>query len=285
MKATSIKYISLLLGSIWTLHTYAVGDSHAHNLHVGIEGGVTLNLASLENLNAILGGAGGVALDYIYYASFNGVEHGLKTGVGFGYNYTPDTYCFAQSFDNTDYLGNLMEYTTSGTVEIQRHLIYASIPLMYALRTNGFVCNVGARLQTYIVQKGSQTLINPSIQAYYPKYDVLVSNELITGLLTEEQLYAPLSSMPLTLECQLGMEIGYEHNITPSNAIGMMAYCNIGVWNSLSKGSNTNIIQVSPIVNAEYPVPTVTVNDVSNALLRLHIPMQCGIKLYYSFDF
>ena len=177
-----------------------------------------------------------------------------------------------------------MDYTTSGVVDIAQNQLYASVPLMFALRSNGFVCNLGVRLQMPFYQIGKQQLSNPLVQAYYPKYDVMVTNELITGIVADNQLSTPLEFPSILLECHAAMEIGYEHEIKNKNsAIGVLAYFNMGVWNSLPKATGAPIIQVAPIMDKNNPVPTVTVNNAYNALLTSFIPMQFGLKVYYAF--
>ena len=106
----------------------------------------------------------------------------------------------------------------------------------------------------------------------------------ITGIVADNQLSTPLALPSISLECHAAMEIGYEHEIRNTNsAIGVLAYFNMGFWNSLPKATGAPIIQVAPIMDKNNPVPTVTVNNAYNALLTSYIPMQFGIKLYYAF--
>ena len=225
-----------------------------------------------------------MAFDYAFYKSFNEVDLGLRTGLDLGYMYLPYHAEFEQHYSNVDYLNNQIDYTTSGLLYITQNQLYASVPVMFALRTHGFVCNIGVRLQMPFYQTGKQQLSEPLIQAYYPKYDVTVTNELITGIVTDEQLSMPLASSPVFLECYASAEIGYEHRLNAKGAIGCAAYVHAGVWNSLPKATNTPIIQVAPIMDSETPVPTVTVNDAYTSLLTSYVPLQFGLKVYYAFS-
>ena len=256
-----------------------------HTLRVGVSGGSGLNLTPTDCvMKSKFGASGALAFDYAFYKSFDKVDLGLRTGLDLGYMYLPYHAEFAQQYSNVDYLGNQMDYTTSGVVDISQNQLYASVPLMFALRSNGFVCNLGVRLQMPFYQIGKQQLSNPLVQAYYPKYDVTVTNELITGIVADNQLSTPLEFPSILLECHAAMEIGYEHEIKNKNsAIGVLAYFNMGVWNSLPKATGAPIIQVAPIMDKNNPVPTVTVNNAYNALLTSYIPMQFGLKVYYAF--
>lgn len=288
MKTSLYKYFCLLLMTVCWLQAHADESENKgliHILRVGLAGGGGLHLTPADCvMKSNVGGGGALAFDYAFYKSFDKVDLGLRTGLDLGYMYLPYYAEFAQQYSNVDYLGNQMDYTTSGVVDIAQNQLYASVPLMFALRSNGFVCNLGVRLQMPFYQIGKQQLSNPLVQAYYPKYDVTVTNELITGIVADNQLSTPLEFPSILLECHAAMEIGYEHEIKNKNsAIGVLAYFNMGVWNSLPKATGAPIIQVAPIIDKNNPVPTVTVNNAYNALLTSFIPMQFGLKVYYAF--
>ena len=288
MKTSIYKYLCLLLMTVCSLnaHAYKRGSNDLfHVLGVGLAGGGAFNLTPLEcAMTGDLGGGGAWAFDYAFYKSFDKVDLGLKTGLDLGYQCSPYRAQFAQQYSNVDYIGNQLDYTTSGVVDIEQNKLYASVPLMFALRSNGFVCNLGVRLQMPFYQIGQQQLSNPLVQAYYPEYDVTVTNELITGIVADNQLFTPLEFPSILLEFHAAMEIGYEHEIrNTKSAIGVLAYFNMGVWNSLPKATGSPIIQVAPIMDKNNPVPTVTVNNAYNALLTSYIPMQFGLKVYYAF--
>ena len=288
MKTSLYKYFCLLLMTVCCLqvHAYKIyGRNDAvHILRVGLVGGGAFNIIPSDcAMTATIGGGGALAFDYAFYKSFDKVDLGLRTGLDLGYMYLPYHAEFEQHYSNVDYLNNQIDYTTSGLLDITQNQLYASVPVMFALRTHGFVCNIGVRLQMPFYQTGKQQLSEPLIQAYYPKYDVTVTNELITGIVTDEQLSMPLASSPVFLECYASAEIGYEHRLNAKGAIGCAAYVHAGIWNSLPKATNTPIIQVAPIMDSETPVPTVTVNDAYTSLLTSYVPLQFGLKLYYAF--
>ena len=287
MKTSFYKYLCLLLMTAFCIQAYADESENTgliHTLRVGVSGGSGLNLTPADCvMKSNVGGGGALAFDYAFYKSFDKVDLGLRTGLDLGYMYLPYYAEFTQQYSNMDYLGNQVDYTTSGVVDVVQNQLYASLPLMFALRTHGFVCNIGVRLQMPFYQTGKQQLSNPLILAYYPKYDVTVTNELITGIVTDEQLSMPLASSPVFLECYASAEIGYEHRLNAKGAIGCAAYVHAGVWNALPKATDKPVIQVAPIMDSETPVPTVTVNDAYTSLLTLYTPLQFGLKLYYAF--
>lgn len=288
MKTLWYKYLCLLLMTVCCLQAHADESENKgliHILRVGLAGGGGLHLTPADCvMKSNVGGGGALAFDYAFYKSFDKVDLGLRTGLDFGYMYLPYHAEFAQQYSNMDYLGNQLDYTTSGVVDVVQNQLYASLPLMFALRTHGFVCNIGVRLQMPFYQTGKQQLSNPLVQAYYPKYDVTVTNELITGIVTDEQLSMPLASSPVFLECYASAEIGYEHRLNAKGAIGCAAYVHAGVWNALPKATDKPVIQVAPITDKVKPVPAVIVNDAYTSLLTSYTPLQFGVKVYYAFS-
>lgn len=287
MKTSLYKYLCLLLMTAFCIQAYADESENTgpiHTLRVGVSGGSGLNLTPTDCvMKSKFGASGALAFDYTFYKSFDKVDLGLRTGLDLGYMYLPYHAEFEQHYSNVDYLNNQIDYTTSGLLDITQNQLYASVPVMFALRTHGFVCNIGVRLQMPFYQTGKQQLSEPLIQAYYPEYDVTVTNELITGIVTDEQLSMPLASSPVFLECYASAEIGYEHRLNAKGAIGCAAYVHAGVWNALPKATDKPVIQVAPIMDSETPVPTVTVNDAYTSLLTSYTPLQFGLKLYYAF--
>lgn len=288
MKTSFYKYLCLLLMTAFCIQAYADESENTgliHTLRVGVSGGSGLNLTPADCvMKSNVGGGGALAFDYTFYKSFDKVDLGLRTGLDLGYMYLPYHAEFAQHYSNVDYLNNQIDYTTSGLLDITQNQLYASVPVMFALRTHGFVCNIGVRLQMPFYQTGKQQLSNPLVQAYYPEYDVTVTNELITGIVTDEQLSMPLASSPVFLECYASAEIGYEHHLNAKGAIGCAAYVHAGVWNALPKATDKPVIQVAPITDKVKPVPAVTVNDAYTSLLTSYTPLQFGVKLYYAFS-
>ena len=79
-------------------------------------------------------------------------------------------------------------------------------------------------------------------------------------------------------------EIGYEYAFRNSNAIGVMAYLNVGLWGTRAEMTDKPIISVAPITDGNNPVPEVSVNDAYHSLLNSYMPLQFGVKVYYAFN-
>lgn len=272
-------------------YKYYMPTKNLHVVRVGLNGGGTYNPFPANCvMRGKVGGSSALGVDYTFYKSRKEMRFqkttdvGFRIGLDFGYLCSPYRAEFEQQYSNMDYLGNQMDYVTSGVVDVTQNQLYASIPLMFALRSNSFVWNIGVRLQTALYQSGKQQLKDPLIYAYYPKYNVIVDNELITGIVADDQLSMSLEFSSLLLECHAATEIGYEYQINRTkNAIGVLAYFNIGIWHSLPEATDTPIIKVAPISDKNNPVPMVTINNAYSSLLASYVPMQFGIKLYYAF--
>lgn len=287
MKTSIYTYLCLLLMAISCTPALAARwyNYTDHILRVGLAGGGTHHLTPNEcQMKSKIGATGAIAVDYAFYKSLRKIDLGLRTGIDLGYLYAPYKSDFQHQFTNQDYLGNHMDYSTSGTVEIAHQQLFASIPLMFALRSNGFVWNIGARVQSTVYQSGKQQLSNPTITAHYSAYGVSITNELITGLVAEEQLSTILDFPTIGIECMAATEIGYEYAFKHGNAIGVMAYFQTGVWGTRAEMTHTPIINVAPIADSNNPVPAVTINDAYHSLLTSYTPMQFGMKLYYAFN-
>lgn len=281
---TVYQYILLLCLIVCSLPLMAA-QNNLHNLHIGVAGGMNHHLIPKdEPLTSKIGANGALALDYVLYHPLkNRNTHvGFKTGLLLGYRQAQYNGAFEQQFSHMDYLGNQMDYTTSGNVNIAQQQLYASLPLMFALRQQGLVWNIGVRLQANMHLQGTQQITSPLIRAYYPAYGVTITNELITGLPSDNQLSMPMAKTPMVIECLAATEIGYEFSINKKNAVGVMAYCHVGMWNSLSTASGQTIIQVAPITDSTNPVPAVTIGDAYSALLNTYMPLQVGVTLYYA---
>ena len=254
-------------------------------LQVGLQGGGTYHFTPTESMiRGDIGTAAALSFELAHYKPKQNVDLGFKTGFSVGFMQSAYIADFVQQYSNIDYLGNQMDYTTSGVVNIQQQQTFATVPLMFALRSRGVVWNIGMRLQAGLSEFGKQQLSNAVIKAYYPEYGVEVTNELITGVVKDDQLSMSIKRYSLALDALATTELGYEHSFKANSALGILVYCNVGIWNNLPKPTNEPIIYVNPISNAQSPVPSVKINDAQCSLLSHDIPLQFGLKLYYSFS-
>ena len=288
MKSSLFKNICLLL--VWASSMPMLAKSYIHNevqaiQRIGLAGGATYHLTPSNNFaDSRWGGGGMLTYDCTYYKALDALEIGLKTGVDVGYLYTQNDMHFEDQFNNIDYLGNTIEYTTSGHIDVVRQQLHATVPLMFAMRKQGFIWNLGVRLQATVYANIAQHLSEPMIQAHYPAYNVTIFNELITGVVDDNQLHMSTELLSPTIALFASTEIGYEYQINRKNSIGAIAYFDVGFWDMLSKSENGPIISVDPISNSDNPVPIVQVHAAYPWVSEADIPLQFGVKIFYSFN-
>lgn len=288
MKTSFYKCLCVVLVTIYSIHMNAYQhftNDISSTLRVGLAGGGLYNMTPIDcMMKSKIGGGASFTYDCTFYKSFGVIDLGLRTGVDLGYCCSQYNVHFNQQFSNVDYLGNQIDYTTSGVIDIHQHQLYASVPLMLAFRCNGFIWNLGVRIQANICPIANQQLSSPIIEAYYPTYGVTITNALITGVVDNNQLYMTTKSSQPNFGSYAGTEIGYEYRINHKNCIGIVAYFDVGFWNYLPKKTDDLIISVSPIMDSNNPAAVVTINDAYRSSLTSYIPLQFGLKCYFAFD-
>lgn len=258
-------------------------------LSFGPRGGLEFMLPkSDQTTHSKLGFAGVFDIGYTYYWPTVSGDWGIHTGVSAGYAKNECQIELWQQFTNYDYLNNEMLYTVTGDVSATLQRAYAEIPLMAALQKNGFVLQLGLKGQYAFWSRATQTVKNASIDAYYVPFDVHVTDELITGVLSPDQKKEQVLSGGAPLFSLLAaMRIGYEAKVGYSGRIGIVAYLDYNVWNT-GTGTNkstTPLIAVAPITDPSYPVPAVTVNNSFSTVMTRINPLQVGLSLYYAIEF
>ena len=263
--------------------------AHAQSqLSIGVRGGGQLWLPKTTDagteVKGSMGGDGLLDLRYAYYGSVSpSFELGATAGIGIGYGVAGFKGKNSATFTNVDYLGNTMNYTTSATFTQSESFARMDVSLMLAMRAGGFVANIGPRLMVPFAAKSDLTIDEATIAALYPKYNVTVTNELITGKL-EMPYQSPLTSHLSSLTVLLGLEVGYEF-LVGNNAIGIQAFADLGLWSNLSPltSNPSPLISVSPITASGTPAEvTVGSPDVLVSGKRF---VDFGLRIYYAFSF
>lgn len=215
----------------------------------------------------------------------SGVDIGIKTGLGAGYISSQMSSRIHDQYTRTDYLGNEMDYTITGKVSQNMQDVRIDIPIMFAMVAEGLTLNVGIKNVIPVAQMGRQDIDNLNIVAYYPKYDVPVSNELITGLATDDQLHRRSSESLARYALGVSLELGYVGNISGCHNLGVLAYVDyfpLYVGRTTTT-TTTPLVDVASISNPEYPVPTVTIHDLGSTIAGLQ-SFSFGVKLVYGID-
>lgn len=257
-------------------------QAQVHALQYGARGGMVFGVGSegAESRTA-LGATGGIDMGYTFYTPVHMLDIGVHTGLSFGYSQLSMRPVLHEQFTNTDYLGNAMHYTVTGHVALHQRDVFCEVPVMFALRSSdGLVFHVGAKLRPSVWRRQEQTLSDVVIDAYYPLTDVHITNELITGLLSEEEQRQTAVGTMSALSVLAGLELGYEWELDKSNAIGFRLFADCMVWNTASRADAAPLISVSAISDPANPVPKVTVSNTAARQIGHLYPVECGITLY-----
>ena len=272
-------YLLLFLACIaFSVPTYA-----DQSFRIGLQLGGQYNAPKeKEALKNKPGFASTLCIDYVYAGATETksgtIDLGVRTGLEIGYSMPRfNRYFMDEPFEVRDYLDNIIQYTTSGITKIDAHQLSFGIPLMFALRAKGIVFDFGPILRVSAVTRGKQILNESLIEAYFPAYGVTVPNELITGVVPEDQLEMKIASKP-GLDLRLGTSIGYEFN----ERIGVQGYFRVNVWN-LKVYRKDPIIAIDPLDDITQETTKVTVNSGYPIANANHVPLEFGVKLYYAF--
>ena len=258
-------------------------------LSFGVRGGSDLLIPKSEQtIKPKMGLAGNFDIGYTYYWKTRGSgEWGIHTGASVGYANNMCQITFSQQYTNYDYMSNEMLYTTSGKVNVMRKRAYAEIPLMAAFRSRGFVMQIGPKVQYSFWNSAAQRIEESNIDAYYVPFDVHVTNEVITGVVSGKDLEEKmLEGGTPTFNILAALSLGYETRVGNQSRIGIMAYVDYNVWNTLSIARiDQPFIAVAPIMGAANPVPAVKVNNAFSSFISGINPLQIGISLYFGIEF
>ena len=252
----------------------------------GVRGGLDFLMPRTEQIaHNKVGGAGMFDLGYTYYwQTRNSGDWGIQTGLSVGYATDRSQLEFSQQYTNRDYLNIEMLYTTTGIVDVSLQRVNVEIPLMAAFRKDGFILQAGLKAQFAVWSKALQTLNYPSIDAYYVPFDVHVTDELITGIVQQEDMSLRYTNTAPFANLLLAARIGYEAQLGNNGRLGVAAYLDYNVLNMSSSTGNKPLIAVAPISDAENPVPEVTINNAFQSLITGIHPLQIGVSMYYAIE-
>ena len=260
-------------------------------LSIGVRGGgqtflPTAAVGATGDMHAGIGGTGALDLRYTYYGNLTDrFGLGVAVGAGIGYGATNMKGKNTDTYSNTDYLGNKMDYTVNSTYLLTDRFAKADVSLLLALSFYHVTLHIGPQFMLPFAASSTATITQASIDAYYPLYNVHVVDQLITGKLATPYSQPVPSSLP-AYHVLMALEIGYEWHLTDQHILGLQTFADIAVWSPKSSMTNDQspIIRVAPIRNANDPVPSVTVNSPA-ALISSRRYLDFGIRAYYAFSF
>lgn len=279
------KYLLSLL--CLTAVTMLSAQNHVMSVGVRAGGSHFLQKMATDSVGSKAGFNGGLDLGYTYYFAPKGeVQWGVHTGLGIGFSTSHLTGSLHEEFTNTDMYGNAVDYTVDfERVDERSRQVQLEIPVMAAMRWRGLVVNVGPKFMIPVWKQATQNHTLPVIDAYYPLYDVHVTDEMITGAIkTDEDLNGKGKWCAPSFSFMLGAEIGYEFALSGSNLLGVMATVNVSCASAFKNEPNGKVVEVGNIENTEYPVPEITIHSLSNAVVSNMHPLDFGVKVYYAFD-
>jgi hypothetical protein len=264
---------------------------------IGVRGGVASLLHKTDNGSRVIGGEGLLDLQYAHYWTKAGrpVDLGILTGISLGYSQSGmKTGVNSQLNNLSDGDKNnpmTVDYTIrADQVKENDGAIVMEIPLMFTLIHDcGFFFNFGPKLMMPVYTPYKQTIsdnANTLIQAHFQETDVTVGNEVITGILRDDQkkLKGTDNGDQFVINVLLGAEFGYEWILKGGNSLGLGAYVDYGVYSSYkNKTSESPLISVTPPQGSN-PADVEVLSATKTYASKLGY-VSAGVKLAYHFNF
>ena len=212
--------------------------------------------------------------------------YGVLTGLSLGYARNGVTAQGNRTFDITDEDGEQIRYTISNADANEKDgSVVIEIPAMFSMIIQDhYFVNVGPRFSIPLYSHYSQDLSQAHIDAYNVTRNVHVTDELITGKVTEDMLKQGGGTKLSRLNIQLSVEGGYELTLPIGHTIGIGAYANYSVF-SLYPNNPTGkeLINIGAPTSAA-PAP-VSVTSTTEAYVKKNGLgfFDCGVKAIYYF--
>ena len=264
---------------------------------IGARGGVASLLHKTENGSRVIGGEGLLDLQYAHYWTKDGrpVDLGILTGISLGYSQSGMKTAVNSQLkglsDGDAQKPMTVDYTIrADKVKENDGAIVMEIPLMFTLIHDcGFFFNYGPKLMMPLYTPYKQTIsdnANTLIEAYFRDVDVKVENEVITGILRDDQkkLKGTDNGDQFVINVLLGAEFGYEWILKSGNSLGLGAYVDYGVYSSYkNKTSESPLISVTPPQGSN-PADVEVLSATKTYASKLGY-VSAGVKLAYHFNF
>ncbi len=268
-----------------------VTASHLDKMHrfsIGLRGGV----ASLMHESDVMGNwkPGFDGLLDLQYACYFGAKEGKKVNLGI---MTGLSIGWAQSGlqagVDTTYTVNTVDGDIDYTIKAEDvkendGQLQVEIPVMFTMLTQkGFFLNVGPKVIIPVFSHYNQNITSPNINAYFPTEGVNVNNEVITGLVQDNQLKTKGKWNTSKVNIMLTAELGWEWTLKNQHSIGLGVYGNYSLYDLYNNTTdNKSLINVTPPSAGPAIVDVLSATDTyANGLGYF----DCGLKLVYNFNF
>ncbi len=258
-----------------------------HRFSIGARGGV----ASLMHEADVMGDwkAGFDALLDLQYAYYFGgkknqkVNPGILTGVSIGWAQSGLQAGVDTTYTVSTVDGNIDYTIKADNVKENDGQLQLEIPVMFTMLTEkGFFMNVGPKVVIPVFSHYKQNITTPDINAYFPTEGVNVSNEVITGLVQDNQLKTKGKWNPSKVNVMLTAELGWEWILPSENSIGLGVFANYSVYDLYKNTTdNKSLINVTPPTAGPAIVDVLSATDTyANGMGYF----DCGLKLVYHFN-
>ena len=264
-----------------------------HQFSIGVRGGTASlmqNFTNNENGKWNAGYNALLDLQYAYYFKKKNPEAaywGIRTGVSVGYMANGAKSGINDQYSITDVEGDNINYTVTADKVVENDAqIQVEIPIMATVLYKGLFANFGPKVVLPVFSHYSQKVTNPNVIADFTDYSVVVPNEVITGMVTDDQTKGKWDNSKFNL--MLTAEIGYEWTLKNKNSFGIGAFANYSVLNTYKNDASLeSLIQVTtkPGENPNNPQAIVDLFSVTESYVDKMGYFDCGVKLVYNFNF
>ncbi len=262
-----------------------------HRFSIGVRGGVA---SLLHDANAMGNWKAGfdalLDLQYAYYFGAHGrkVNPGILTGVSLGWAQSGLASSVDENYFRIDESNGpeaIIKYTvTADEVKENDGQLQLEIPVMFTMLTEkGFFLNVGPKLVVPVFSHYNQSITNPNVVAEFREEGVVVENEVITGLLQENQLNTKGKWATSKVNVMLTAELGWEWLLKNNHSIGLGVFANYSIYDLYDNDiENKQLINVGRPVAGGAPVNVFSATDTYAEGLGY---FDCGLKFVYHFNF
>ncbi|MGM9810111.1 MAG: hypothetical protein ACI30J_04500 [Paludibacteraceae bacterium] len=264
-------------------------EPNYHRFSIGVRGGAASLMHKTETGKWNCGFNALLDLQYAYYWTKFGRPYdlGILTGLSVGYTQSGMQLGINDQFTVTTNEGDLIDYSLSADrIKENDGQIQLEIPLMFSLvMHNGFFFNVGPKFILPVYTPYKQTITNPNVDAYFQTEGVHVANEVITGMVTDEQLNSKgTNANQFKVNITLTADLGYEWKLKNKDAFALGVFANYGLWNAFKNTtSDQSLISVTPPSSSS--IATVDILSATDTYASKLGYFDAGLKLTYHFNF
>lgn len=229
-------------------------------------------------------------VDYVHYFGTidqKGSQVGIRTGLSLGYTQSALEAPIELQHRTQDNLNNNILYTiTSDRVKEMDRQIFLEIPVMAEFTFWHMYADLGFKVGIPVWSRYKQVIDDISIDAYYEDFDVHVTDEVLTGVLSEEGRTTTNKWNGANVNLSVMAEIGYLFELKNGNSIGVGFYADYTFWNNYKNESPSLLVDVDThTIDPMTSTPaTVHVTNLTDAYVDKLGYFDFGVKVSYNFN-